>query len=258
MISLFKLIKEANTKEHVIRYDAFVGFDDTEPVKEESKASYSLDDLDHEKNLLLKEIEALQQKAAAILEEAETQARTIREAAEQRGYDAGYARGYDEGMDKGFEEAVSAATERVRAESRELLDDLKKLIEYTEQRKEEILGRYQDDLKDVAIAVAEKVVHVSLRSSGDVIKRMILSATEGIQKKEWAKIYISKTDSQLLLQGDADLINEISHLSDHIKIIVMEEEASGSCIIELPDKVLDAGANTQLTNIREILSSGRR
>ncbi len=131
------------------------------------------------------------------------------------------------------------------------------MIESVAERRQEMLRKYQEDLKDIAIAIAEKVVHVSLKSSGDVIKRMILSATEGRQKTEWAKIYIAKTDSQVLLHGETNLINEISHIAEHIKIIVMEEEASGTCIIEMPDKILDASANTQLANIREILSSGR-
>lgn len=37
----------------------------------------------------------------------------------------------------------------------------------------------------------------------------------------------------------------------------MENEAPGTCILEFPDKVIDASTNTQIENIKEIISSSR-
>lgn len=255
---MFNLIKKGNTDAHIISYDALQGFDDLEEnIKVEEAEDYNMEELSERKQRLLDEIQKLEEQAEIILQDAETVAQELKDEASKQGYEAGYEKGYSDGSDKGFEEALQEGTRQVRRESNELLNDLKKIIEHTEEKKQDILNRYQEDLKDIAISVAEKVVHVSLKSSGDIIKRMILSATEGMQSREWAKIYISKTDSQLMVQGDTNLLEEISYLSDHIKIIVMEGEVAGTCIIELPDKVLDASANTQIANIREILSSGR-
>ena len=120
-----------------------------------------------------------------------------------------------------------------------------------------MLEQYKDDLRDIAISIAEKIIRVSLKSSGDIIKRMIISATEGIMSKEWVKIYIARCDAEMAVNGDSMLINSISYVSDHIKIIVMENEAPGTCILEFPDKVIDASTNTQIENIKEIISSSR-
>lgn len=255
---MFNLIKKANTDAHVISYDVLQGFEsfEEEEVVEEHP-SYSDEQLMEKKQQLLDEIKRLEEQADKLLEEAQEVAEQLKAEAKDAGYKEGYAKGYDEGSDKGFEEALLEGGRQVRRESKALLDDLKAMLEHVEERKEDIINKYQEDLKEIAISVAEKVVHVSLKSSGDIIKRMILSATEGMQSKDWAKIYISKIDSQLMVQGDTNLLEEISYLSDHIKIIVMEGEVAGTCIIELPDKVLDASANTQIANIREILSSGR-
>ncbi|MDO4710749.1 MAG: FliH/SctL family protein [Peptostreptococcaceae bacterium] len=259
---MFDLIKKANTDSHVISYNVLQGFDDLEEeIREEETVAevvgYDLEALNRKKQILQDEIIELEEKASEILKNAEREAERLRTGSSRRGYEEGYEKGHSEGSDQGFEEALRQGLRRIKSDNQEILDELKRIVDRTEAKKQEILKKYQEDLKDLAIAVAEKVVHVSLKSSGDIIKRMILSATEGLQTREWAKIYIAKTDSQVLLQGDTDLLGSLSSLSDHIKIIVMEEEASGTCIIELPDKVLDASVNTQMENIREILSSGR-
>ncbi len=260
---MFNLIKQETTKEHQILYDVLRGFDEVDEQghvvesEEVEVVSYDLDELNAKKQQLLNEITELEEKAQRILQDTEEQAKELKHEASQRGYEEGYAKGFNVGSDEGFEAALRDGIHNIREENQAALDELKFMIESVAERRQEMLRKYQEDLKDIAIAIAEKVVHVSLKSSGDVIKRMILSATEGRQKTEWAKIYIAKTDSQVLLHGETNLINEISHIAEHIKIIVMEEEASGTCIIEMPDKILDASANTQLANIREILSSGR-
>ena len=48
----------------------------------------------------------------------------------------------------------------------------------------------------------------------------------------------------------------LAGLSDHIKIIPMADDESGTCIIEMPDEIIDASASTQLNNLRDILRGG--
>ena len=86
---------------------------------------------------------------------------------------------------------------------------------------------------------------------------MIVSATEKLKKTTWVKIYINKCDYELMMEADADLIDELSHLSDNIKFIVMDKEDSGNCIIEMPEEIVDVSVNTQIENIKDILENVR-
>ncbi len=52
-------------------------------------------------------------------------------------------------------------------------------------------------------------------------------------------------------------MQELSKLSDNVKIIMLEEEDAGTCIVELPDEVIDMSVKTQLENIKEILNNAR-
>ena len=91
----------------------------------------------------------------------------------------------------------------------------------------------------------------------EVIRQMIISATEKLKKTAWVKIYIDKSDYDMMMEADADVIDELSHLSDNIKFIVMDKEDTGNCIIEMPEEIVDVSVNTQIENIKDILENVR-
>ena len=106
---------------------------------------------------------------------------------------------------------------------------------------------------DLALAVAEKVVCISLKSSADVISRMIQTAIDKRKRREWVHIYIAECDAKRLTQMPASLTTALSALSDRVRIIPMADDESGTCIIEMPDEIIDASAATQMHNLRTIL-----
>lgn len=207
-------------------------------------------------------LEETKQKADDILKNAKEQAEEIirqareeAEAMKEAASEEGHREGFQIGHEKGIADGLLAYDEKMEAEGKAFMEELSEIIKETELQKNEILMKYRSDLKDIAIAVGEKVIHISLKSSGEVIEKMIVSAVEKLKTKEWAKIYIAKCDADLLVQGDRDIMNAISHLSKHLKVVAMENESPGTCIIELPDEIIDASANTQVENIKGILNN---
>lgn len=87
------------------------------------------------------------------------------------------------------------------------------------------------------------------------MKHMIASAAGELEKKEWAKVYVSKHDMDVMIEGDVEFLNTLSDLSSNVKIIKMENEEQGTCILELPDEIVDLSVNTQMANIRELLDN---
>lgn len=134
------------------------------------------------------------------------------------------------------------------------------LINYVKglgEEKDKILEKYIDDLKNIALSIGEKIVQTSLKTSEDVIERMILAATEKLKKAAWAKIYIGSGREPLDIQGDAEFLHSLSKLADSVKVIMMDEEEKGTCIVELPDEIIDISVGAQLENIKEILNNAR-
>ena len=196
-------------------------------------------------------IREAQMEAERILAQAELEAMAQKANAAEEGYEEGYRRGYDEGYAK----SEADVQQTLETECHAYLEEIRRIVDEVTTLKEEVLQKYTQDLKNIAIAIGEKVVQVSLKSSGSVIEKMILAATDKLKTREWAKIYISKVDAELLLRGDKDILKTLSRLSENLKVVVMEDEKPGACIIELPDEIIDASASTQMENIKEILKN---
>lgn len=190
--------------------------------------------------------EAEQIKAAAKTQAA-IQADQIREDARQEGYRAGFA----EGM-TGAEQDLA---ERREAQAEKLERQLQTFLENVALAQDELMEDAKTDMRDLALAVAEKVVRISLKSSSGVIAKMIQDATEKMKKREWVHIYVSGSDARGLAQITPRLTRALSGLSDHIRIIPVAEEENGTCIIETPDAIIDASVSTQMDNIRSMLES---
>lgn len=231
----------------------------------ENVKGYSfLDDFGEEKREPLPDMPPEDQETKDLLEEAMRQAEEmmaqvrveaeeLRRKAQEEGYEDGYRNGYQDG----HQEAYSDYKLKLDYELDQFQREMKESIEKVTEKKEEILDKYMDDLKRVTLTIAEKIIQTSLKTSSEVVKRMILSATSKLKKNQWAKIYITKNSIGSMIQGDVNLLKELTYLSDNIKIITMESEEDGTCIIELPEEVIDASVNTQMENIRDILNNAR-
>lgn len=183
---------------------------------------------------------------AQALEAAEQDLESLREDARREGYQKGYA--------QGLESAASEVESRREAEATALGAEVKRFLERASLARENMINETRDELRDLAIAVAEKVVRISLKSSGEIIGRMIQGATEKLKRKEWVHIYIAACDTKEMASVTPGLTLALSALSDHVRIVPMADDESGTCIIEMPDEIIDASASVQLSNIRSLLS----
>ncbi len=169
----------------------------------------------------------------------------LRSGARDEGYRDGYARGM---MD-----AVEQSREEREMFGNQVSQELKEFLESATQTRERMIEDTIEELRDLSIAVAEKVVRVSLKASSEVIVRMIQSATDKLKRREWVHIYISGCDSKVLAEVSTGLSLSMTALSDHIRIIPMQDDEIGTCIIETPEEIIDASLSTQVSNIKNLV-----
>ena len=190
-----------------------------------------------------------QAKAEHIIEQAKQAAEAEVARIHQQASEEGYNQGYVEGQRKGEEEASAA----MRKAAQDSVEAVQRFLTQANNMRDEKIDKLSGELLDVAVAVAEKVIHVSLKSSEEIIKRMIVAATEKLKRREWVQIYVADCDVKGVAQSDPSLSAALSSLSDHIKIVPMRDAESGTCIVEMPDEIIDASASTQLENIRSVI-----
>jgi len=161
--------------------------------------------------------------------------------------------GYREGYAQGLANAVEEGKKDREVQAARLEEDVKRFLEKATLARDELLSQSQDELLDLCIAVAEKVVRVSLKSSSEVIARMIQTATEKLKRQEWVHIYIAGCDAKGIAQISPSLTASLGALSEHIRIVPMGDDEAGTCIVETPAGIIDASVSTQMTNIRDLL-----
>ena len=255
MRSLSNIVKDRKTIDTVELYQFFSDFAMVEVMEEETDEeaaapeTTALEDAQEAKRQAEEALKNAREEAERLLEETRKQCEEIRQTAAEEGRVAGYNAGYEDGQ----KESLVLREQEIQA----LNQDMKELIDSVRAEKEALLEKYKEDLKKIALAIAEKVIHTSLKSSETVIHRMIMAATDKLKKTEWVKIYISRTETELAMSADTEFVNALAHLSDNVKIVSMDNDEAGVCIIELPNEIIDASVNTQLENIKDILNNGR-
>ncbi len=224
-----------------------------QPVEEEipQKATNPIGYAQYQGEIILQEAK---NQAEEIIRQAQAQAQQeiqqLRQQATEEGFQAGFQKGVEQGTMQALEE-----NRKTKAElSRQQTAEMENFLNNAEQALNKQLDDNIDELRDLAIAIAEKVICVSLKSSADVIGRMIQTAVDKRKRREWAHVYIAECDARRLNTLPPALANALSELSDRVRIIPMADDESGTCIIELPDAIIDASAATQLQNVRELLN----
>lgn len=226
----------------------------TEQTAEEAADVLEVTEEDRREAEFQRKMDEMMAQAEKVLEEA----RSVAEKIKQDAYDEGFETGKKMGFDKGFQEGEAQGLINYQKKTAELEDMFAASILDVETVKEKTLEKYMDDLKEISLTIGEKIVRTSLRSNVRVIERMILAATEKLKKSVWAKIYIGATQEMGKdINADPRFLQELSNLSDSVKIIIMEDEETGTCIVERPEEIIDVSVSTQLENIREIMNNAR-
>lgn len=196
---------------------------------------------------------AARQDAREMVDAARAAAQQQRQEIEQKAREEGFAQGREEGIAQGTQQALQEGRRERDEQLQALSGEVAAFLEKAGQALDAQLDENIDQLKDLAIAVAEKVIAVSLKSSSEVVGRMIQAAVDRRKRREWVRIYVAECDGQMLKMTPA-LEAALQSLSDQVRIIPMADDEPGTCIIEMPDEIVDASAATQLANIRSLLS----
>lgn len=189
------------------------------------------------------------EEAEALLAQAREQALAEQEEIRAGARDEGYRDGYAQGTAK----AMSDAVRDREATAARLEKEVQSFLEKASLAREEMILQSRDELVELCLAIAEKVVRVSLKSSSEVIVRMIQTATERMKRQEWVHIYISGCDVRQLSKISPALTTTLGALSQHIKIIPMGDGEDGTCIVETPEEIVDASVSTQMSNVRDVI-----
>lgn len=205
--------------------------------------------LDEAQQEAAKIIEKGRQDAAVLYEEAQKTAEHLTQKAYDEAYQAGNDQGYEDGYNQGFTKGYEEAYNDNKAAGEALQ---KALHDFEEQRQDELV-RSLDELKFLALEIAGKIVDERLKDDQDVYLRMIEKALETFRSYKWVDIYIGE-EPQLAAYIESSLAERMAKSSKYLRVRMSEDKPVGYCTIETDAGVVDVSVQTQLEQIRDVLT----
>ncbi|WP_028273861.1 FliH/SctL family protein [Atopococcus tabaci] len=203
------------------------------------------------------ESEAILQEATIeskhLVEAAQKEAEQLREAAQEEGYQTGLQTGYQEGLQKGFAEGMEQAQkdiERMKLEAKQLLQEAHEEIQRYQSEK-------KDELLDLAVKMAEKLIHNQLEESRDGILELAKPYLYQLDKEEE---YVTLTVHPNQLAFVRDHLDDVKAIAPGTRFMVLPDadlETDG-VMIESSRAVVDLQVKKQLDGMLKELKEMER
>lgn len=181
---------------------------------------------EQEADKIIKEAQA---QAAKIIEQANLEKSEITSSSYKEGYDKGHEDGFNTGKDE-----VSRLVERTH-----------KILESVMARREEILSETEQQIVELVILMARKVVKVLSENQRSVVMANVLQALKKVKGRGSVTLRVNLSDVKLTTEHIQDFIKQVENVQ---AITVLEDSTveKGGCIVETDFGAIDARIQSQL------------
>jgi len=236
-----------------------------QPLKYEETGGFEEGELSHEQIYLKQKEQELKQRfdqmmetsktqAQAILDDAKLQAtqiikeageeaaqiETIKQQALEEARQQGAQMGYDEGYQKAYQDVHL------------LVENIEAIADSTFKIKKEILLSSEQEILELSIVIAEKILKQQLKIKPEMITEVIKAAIGELKDKEEIKIIINPALKEQLYNFSEEMKATMKGLKT-VKIIEDKTIHANSAIVESPESRIDARIDTQIAKITEEL-----
>ncbi len=150
----------------------------------------------------------------------------------------GYQDGWDEGYKKGVEE-VNRLVERVQT-----------ILDKTIERRNQIFVEVEQQIIDLILLVAKKVVKVISESQKDIVLNNVNHALQKLKSKGDISIRVNLSDLDMTTKHKEEFIKNFENIGN-LKILEDTTVDQGGCVIETDFGSIDARISSQLLEIEE-------
>lgn len=176
-----------------------------------------------------------------------------------KGYEQGIDRGFEEGQKNGRELGYKAGYNDGFAEADDIIkkkvEFMEGVIEGIDDAKHMMLKKYENNLSDVALAMAKMVVKRELELNPKELNEIIKSAASTCKNQEYILVTLSENGYMLITNDDYSVQKTLKTYSDDVRFFVDNNMQDTDCIIETPIGTIDASVKVQLENIENAIKN---
>ncbi len=154
----------------------------------------------------------------------------------------------------GYEEGLAQARQETQASCMQALNELAALVKSVETEKIAILTAQEQKLKELSLAIAEKIIGSEMESNNDLFISLFKNAVKDISGSQWIKVMVSEYEVDFAT-AYADLLLSMVKDAKEIRIIALENAPRGTLLVETRHSIIDAGVDTQMKRLRRAFNS---
>ncbi|MBN1381540.1 MAG: hypothetical protein JXA41_07685 [Deltaproteobacteria bacterium] len=158
---------------------------------------------------------------------------------------------------KGFTEGFQKGKEQQKSDTGQTIQMLTSLIEELNELKQKILENAEEQILDLTLAVARKVIHMEVATRREIIQGVLKDAIRIIVDRENMKIHVHPQDFQYMMEIKSDFLSSF----DGVKNSVFEEDETvgrGGAIVETQFGEVDARIDQQFNEVKSLLLSSAK
>jgi flagellar assembly protein FliH len=174
-----------------------------------------------------------------------------------QGHAAGFRVGYGHGREAGNRDALEEETRRIRAETTDLVATLESIIEEFGSRRRELLEASRRELVQLAMRVAEKVIHREVRLDEESVVPCVRRAVDMMFQAGRVRLELNEQDAAVIERYARQASGAFRSLPA-MEIVTVAGIERGGCRVNSESGEVDVTIATQLRIIEDTLLEAAR
>lgn len=212
-----------------------------EPTEEELALAARLAKAEAAVKAAERRVQELEQTSERILRNANEQSAQILASAKEQA-----AALCEQAREQGYTEALEQHAEAMKA----ALDGVSALMEELSTRQQRYFKEYGEQLEDLAITVAEKLLAHTIEADPGQMADLVMQAVTSLKTEDWITVELSDQMAGLIEQIQTQYA---AYLSRRPVEFAAKEAPPGSCVVQTATGITDASIATQLGNLRRMI-----
>lgn len=186
--------------------------------------------------------------AAALQQQAHTDAEQRRRA----GYEEGLRRGREAGFAQARREAAEQSLAEARAEIGRLTSALAAALAEYDRRRHALLAAAESGLIELAVAIARRVCHTLADTSPEPAAAAARALLERAAHHGDVTLHVHPAEFERLRQVAAEFVEQLGRRT-HVQLVSDPQVTRGGCVLRTAHGVLDAALEQQLDRVAAAL-----
>ncbi len=188
--------------------------------------------------------------ASEIVQQARTEARKIRDAAQEE-IEKAKAEARQEGLSEGRKQGVEQGKQDGYNEIKKNIQESVKIIEDAKLERNKIIKAAEPEVLRLAVKIGREIVKKEINTDQEIVMNILREAIEKISDNEQVVIKVSHQDLQQV-RNNKDLIIDLVE-AKNLSIVADKHVEDGGCMIETKLGYIDARLQTKLELIEQAL-----